>query len=293
MTPCRQSGSCSPAGSTVPRSIRPMDNSVGPHRRLSPLRLSRRDARHRAPLPDACSSHEPDRPGIGVQGQHRCTCTSVTTRASASSSTDSRNLTEIGGQGSVGTDGRTMDPGGFWTQADYKDVVAYAAAHFMTVVPEVDSPGHNNAIIMSEYNDTANPLLNGHPQDINCSTNNPPPVELHRRRRVQRDVSRTARTASRSTTRSSPSSPRCRPSPYYHVGGDEVPSTLLTRTSTPSFINQRGPARHRPGQDGRWAGPNGRARARTPARGRSPSTGTRPPAPARTPSPRTKPWPRT
>ena len=44
----------------------------------------------------------------------------------------------------------------------------------MTVVPEVDSPGHNNAIIMSEYDDTANPLLNGHPQDINCSVHNPP-----------------------------------------------------------------------------------------------------------------------
>jgi len=52
------------------------------------------------------------------------------------------NLTEIGSQGSVGTDGRTMDPGGFWTQQDYRAVVAYAAAHFMSVVPEVDSPGH-------------------------------------------------------------------------------------------------------------------------------------------------------
>ena len=30
------------------------------------------------------------------------------------------NLTEIGSQGSVGTDGRTMDPGGFWTQQDYR-----------------------------------------------------------------------------------------------------------------------------------------------------------------------------
>src|SRR3954469_4197129 len=84
------------------------------------------------------------------------------------------NLTAIGSIGSVGTDGRTMDPGGFWTQQDYRNVVAYAAAHFMSVVPEVDSPGHNNAIIMSEYNDTANPLLNGDPQDINCSRNDPP-----------------------------------------------------------------------------------------------------------------------
>jgi hexosaminidase len=44
----------------------------------------------------------------------------------------------------------------------------------MTVVPEVDSPSHNNAIVMSEYNDTANPRLNGHPQDIDCGVDDPP-----------------------------------------------------------------------------------------------------------------------
>ncbi len=83
-------------------------------------------------------------------------------------------LTSIGAQGSVGTHGRPMDPGGYWTQRDYRQVVRYAAAHFMTVVPEVDSPSHNNAIVMSEYNDTANPLLDGNPQDINCGDVSPP-----------------------------------------------------------------------------------------------------------------------
>ncbi|MGH3628282.1 MAG: beta-N-acetylhexosaminidase [Sciscionella sp.] len=84
------------------------------------------------------------------------------------------NLTAIGGQGSVGTGGNTMDPGGFWTQAQYRAVVAYAAAHFMSVVPEVDSPSHNNAIVMSEYGDTGNKLLDGHPQDISCGFVTPP-----------------------------------------------------------------------------------------------------------------------
>jgi hexosaminidase len=41
-------------------------------------------------------------------------------------------------------------------------------------VPEVDSPSHNNAIVMSEYNDTKNPRLDGHPQDIDCGAQNPP-----------------------------------------------------------------------------------------------------------------------
>ena len=119
------------------------------------------------------------------------------------------NLTEIGSQGSVGTDGRTMDPGGFWTQQDYRGVVAYAAAHFMSVVPEVDSPGHNNAIIMSEYDDTANPLLNGDPQDINCSVHNPPSGTSPATSATAR-CARRARTRSPSTTRSSASSRRCR-----------------------------------------------------------------------------------
>ena len=47
-------------------------------------------------------------------------------------------LTSIGSRGSVGTGGRAKDPGGFWTQAQYRAVVADAAAHFITVVPEVE-----------------------------------------------------------------------------------------------------------------------------------------------------------
>ncbi len=69
------------------------------------------------------------------------------------------NLTTLGSTGSVGTGGRMSDSGGSWTQQDYKNVVAYATAHFMTVMPEVDSPGHNNAIINSEYGDTATRFL--------------------------------------------------------------------------------------------------------------------------------------
>lgn len=150
------------------------------------------------------------------------------------------NLTEIGSQGSVGTDGRTMDPGGFWTQQDYRDVVAYAAAHFMSVVPEVDSPGHNNAIIMSEYGDTANPLLNGDPQDINCSVNNPPQWNF------TGDVGFSAMCPESENsftiyhaiiTQLSAMST----SPYYHVGGDEVPSTVLSQDRYAAFMNTEMP----------------------------------------------------
>ncbi len=149
-------------------------------------------------------------------------------------------LTSIGSTGSVGTDGRLEDPGGFWTQDEYKAVVAYAAAHFITVVPEVDSPGHNNAIIMSEYNDTSNPALPADPHGIDCGQNNPPVWDY------TEDVGYSALC---------PTSPdtwaimkaiigqlsAITPGPYYDLGGDEVPTSLLSATQYASFINEEAP----------------------------------------------------
>lgn len=40
-------------------------------------------------------------------------------------------------------------PGGFYTQAQYADIVAYAADRFITVIPEIDMPGHTNAALVS------------------------------------------------------------------------------------------------------------------------------------------------
>lgn len=59
-------------------------------------------------------------------------------------------LTEIGGSTEVGG-----EAGGFFTQEDYKEIVAYAAKHYMTIVPEIDMPGHTNAASVSY------PILNG------------------------------------------------------------------------------------------------------------------------------------
>ena len=38
-------------------------------------------------------------------------------------------------------------PGGFYTKADYAEIVRYAAERHVTVVPEIDMPGHTNAAI--------------------------------------------------------------------------------------------------------------------------------------------------
>jgi hexosaminidase len=147
------------------------------------------------------------------------------------------NLTAIGAQGSVGTGGRTMDPGGFWTQAQYKAVVAYAAAHFMTVIPEVDTPGHNNAIIMSEYGDTANPLLNGQPQDINCGTKNPP-VWNFTGAVGYSALCPTSDNTWKILTAIIDQLTSLSPGPYYDLGGDEVPSTVLAQSQYAALVNQ-------------------------------------------------------
>jgi len=51
-------------------------------------------------------------------------------------------LTEVGASTQVGGGG-----GGFYSQADYAEIVAYAAERFVTIVPEIDMPGHTNAAI--------------------------------------------------------------------------------------------------------------------------------------------------
>jgi hexosaminidase len=40
-------------------------------------------------------------------------------------------------------------PGGHYSAEDYREIVAHAARHFMTVIPEVDLPGHTNAALAS------------------------------------------------------------------------------------------------------------------------------------------------
>ncbi|MBO0779489.1 MAG: beta-N-acetylhexosaminidase [Ktedonobacteraceae bacterium] len=64
-------------------------------------------------------------------------------------------LTEVGAYRKETVVGHAREPqgydgtphGGFYTQNDLREIVAYAAARFITVVPEVDIPGHARAAI--------------------------------------------------------------------------------------------------------------------------------------------------
>jgi hexosaminidase len=51
-------------------------------------------------------------------------------------------LAEIGGSTQVGG-----GPGGYYTQEQYAEIVRYAQSRYMTVVPEVDMPGHTMAAL--------------------------------------------------------------------------------------------------------------------------------------------------
>lgn len=53
-------------------------------------------------------------------------------------------LATYGGSTAVGG-----DPGGYYTQDQYKQIVAYAQRRFITVIPEIDMPGHVNAALAS------------------------------------------------------------------------------------------------------------------------------------------------
>ena len=59
-------------------------------------------------------------------------------------------LTEIGASTEVGG-----GPGGFYTQEDFKEIVRYATERHITIIPEIDMPGHTNAATV------AYPQLNG------------------------------------------------------------------------------------------------------------------------------------
>lgn len=71
------------------------------------------------------------------------------------------NLALHGGDGEVGS----TTKGGYYTKADYTTIVQYAQAHFITVVPEIDTPSHTNAALASypelNCNGVAPPLYTG------------------------------------------------------------------------------------------------------------------------------------
>ncbi len=112
------------------------------------------------------------------------------------------NLARTGGSTQVGG-----AAGGYYTQAQYADLVAYAAERFITVVPEIDMPGHTNAALASypelNCNGAAPPLYTGIRVGFSalCAS----------RDTVYRFIDDVVREITALT-----------PGEYFHIGGDEV-----------------------------------------------------------------------
>lgn len=110
-------------------------------------------------------------------------------------------LTEIGGSTEVGG-----GPGGFYTQEDYKEIVDYAASLHITIIPEVDMPGHTNAATV------AYPILNGNGKTPKLYTGMRVGFSTWDTRKdtVYQFIDDVVREISAMT-----------PGPYFHIGGDE------------------------------------------------------------------------
>jgi hexosaminidase len=125
-------------------------------------------------------------------------------------------LTSVGGSTEVGG-----GPGGFYTQADYLAIVRYAASRYMTLVPEIDMPGHTNAALASYA-------------ELNCDGVAPP---LY----TGTDVGFSSLCVSKEYTYKFIDQvigqlATLTPGPYLHIGGDEAQSTTPADYAT--FINR-------------------------------------------------------
>lgn len=98
--------------------------------------------------------------------------------------------------------------GGFYTQDDIREVVAYAAERFITVVPEIELPGHSGAAI------AAYPWLSCTPDE---------PKEVVTSWGVKEDVFCPSPKTFEFLEDVFDEVLELFPSPYYHIGGDECP----------------------------------------------------------------------
>ncbi|MFC7530925.1 beta-N-acetylhexosaminidase [Actinoplanes sp. GCM10030250] len=116
-------------------------------------------------------------------------------------------LTTVGGAPGTGVDGAG---GGYLTKADYRDLVRYAADRYVTIVPEIDMPGHVNAAQVAY-------------PELTCDGVAPPPrtdtavgysslcIGKEVTYRFAEDVIRELAAMT--------------PGPYLHIGGDEAHAT--------------------------------------------------------------------
>jgi hexosaminidase len=125
-------------------------------------------------------------------------------------------LTAVGGSTEVGG-----AKGGFYTQEDYKEIVDYAAKRYITIIPEIDMPGHTNAASVSY------PILNGNGKTPKFYTGTEVGFSTldTKKDTVYSFIDDVIREISAIT-----------PGPYFHIGGDE--SHVTKKRDYIHFINK-------------------------------------------------------
>lgn len=133
-----------------------------------------------------------------------------------------RNGTIIGPYPGTGNDG--IRTGGFYTQEEVKDIVAYAAKRFVEVIPEIEMPGHASAAI------AAYPYLSCFPEESTAIDKNTPWAGPREGKQVQQTwgVFDDVFCAGKESTFSFLEDVLNEviplfPSKYFHVGADECP----------------------------------------------------------------------
>ena len=114
-------------------------------------------------------------------------------------------LTTHGGSTQVGG-----GAGGFYTKAEYQDIIAYAAARHITVIPEVDLPGHTNAALSSYAELNCNGVAPGLRTDTEVGYSSlcvSKDITYQFIDDVVREIAAIT------------------PGPYFHLGGDEANAT--------------------------------------------------------------------
>jgi len=133
----------------------------------------------------------------------------------------SRNGTIIGHHPGVANDNTTYK--GFYTQNEVKDVVAYAAARFINVIPEIELPGHSSAAI------AAYPELSCFPELTTFISEQTPWAGSRTGKQVQQtwgvfeDVFVPSENTFKFLEDVLDEVMALFPSPYIHIGGDESP----------------------------------------------------------------------
>ena len=123
-------------------------------------------------------------------------------------------LTEIGAwrpeTKGFNTTGDGIRHGGYYTQDDIREIVDYAAHRFITIIPEIELPGHSSAAI------AAYPFLSCTPDE---------PKEVNTQWGIKEDVFCPSPETFKFLEDVFDEVLDLFPSPYYHIGGDECPRT--------------------------------------------------------------------